>query len=56
MAARVGEGTQGNIILNTNVFPVNMQEMEVCRYDVTITGIKERSKRELMFTKKFKDE
>ena len=57
MADRRGEVRQGDIELTTNVYPATMPpQLTVYRYDVEIIGVKARSGREVMFTKKFKDE
>ena len=57
MAERKGPVREGDIDLTTNIYPMILQgNVRVCRYDVKVTGQKERSGRTVEFTKKFKDE
>jgi hypothetical protein len=57
MAQRKGVVGGGNMRLITNAYQAQFrdQQITVYRYDVSIVGIKQ-SNREVMFTKKFKDE
>lgn len=58
MAKRKSPGRPGDVELSTNVYALQLkqQPIKVYRYDVKITGIKQRSGRVVEFTKKFKDE
>lgn len=57
MAQRKGAVGGGNMRLITNAYQAQFRDHQITvyRYDVSIVGIKQ-SNREVMFTKKFKDE